>query len=109
MGSHPPPPRQAKALIRAYTKNITPGTIVTERDPSLLWELVLCIIQQGRLPRLMGGRSDPRLDIMGLLDNVASMPAVWVIHGMQDSIVCFPPCFVIYSVHGNLANFQGSG
>jgi acetyl esterase/lipase len=94
MGARPPPPRQAEALVRAYLKAMPPGALSTGRDPSPdLWELVLCIIQQGWLPRLMtrAAADDDerrRLDIMATLDTVQTMPPIWVIHGEQDSIVC---------------------
>jgi hypothetical protein len=87
MGSRPPPPRQAEAIIRTYIKSMKPEAVRTGCDPSDMWELVLCIIQQGWLPRLMGAKADERLDIMAVLDDIETMPPIWVIHGEQDSIV----------------------
>jgi acetyl esterase/lipase len=87
MGSRPPPPRQAEAIIRTYIKSMKPEAVRTGCDPLDMWELVLCIIQQGWLPRLMGAKADERLDIMAVLDDIETMPPIWVIHGEQDSIV----------------------
>lgn len=87
MGFQPLPSRDAEARVRSYVKAITPGTIVSSRDGADLWELLMCIIQQGWLPRLMGGRRDHRLDLMALLDEVQDMPAIWIIHGANDTVV----------------------
>jgi len=86
MGFQPLPSRDAEARVRSYVKAITPGTIVSSRDGADLWELLMCIIQQGWLPRLMGGRRDHRLDLMALLDEVQDMPAIWIIHGANDTV-----------------------
>ncbi|KAK5626219.1 hypothetical protein RRF57_001934 [Xylaria bambusicola] len=87
MGSRPPPSREAEKMIRTYLKAIKPGTIRAGSDPSEMWELLMCIMQQAYLPRLMRARIDKRLDVMENLDKVGKVPPMWIIHGLQDSFV----------------------
>ena len=89
LGTMPPPPRQAESLIRSYTKR-TKGTVRTAGNPSHMWELLLCMLQQGRVPSLMNARTDTRLDIISLLKQVRRLPPLWLIHGEEDSVVSFP-------------------
>lgn len=86
LGTMPPPPGQAERLIRAHIKR-TRGTIRTTGDPAHMWELLLCIMQQGRVPSLMNTRQDPRLDIVSLLNRVHKLPPLWLVHGKEDSVV----------------------
>ncbi|KAI1333950.1 putative polyketide synthase [Xylariaceae sp. FL0016] len=86
LGSWPPPPRQAEATIRSYIQR-TRGTVRTDGDPVEMWELVTCILQQGRLPRMMSQRPDPRLDVILAITKRKTLPPIWLIHGENDSIV----------------------
>lgn len=86
MGTMPPPPRRAEALIRSYAKN-TKGTVRTAGDPVHMWELLLCMLQQGRLLSLINARPDPRLDTVSLLKQAKRLPPLWLIHGEEDSVV----------------------
>ena len=127
LGSWPPPPRQAEALIRDYIRGIKPGTVRSEGDPADMWPMLLSIarewnfllpfssvrclsiraniyysfdnpltrggpithllIEQAWLPRLLGLRKNPRLDLTKTLDKVESIPPLWISHSEQDSIV----------------------
>ncbi|EPE28702.1 alpha/beta-Hydrolase [Glarea lozoyensis ATCC 20868] len=87
MGTRPPPPRQAEALIRDYIRNIEPGAVRTEGDPADMWPLLICIIQQAWLPRLLGVKSNPQLLLVPRLKHMESMPPLWLIHGEEDSII----------------------
>jgi len=87
MGSRPPSPRQAEAIIQNYLKNMKPGAIRTGCEPLDMWELVMCIFQQAYIPRLFGIKGNPVLNIMATLDRLETMPPVWVIHGQSDSLV----------------------
>ncbi|KAI0123371.1 putative polyketide synthase [Xylariales sp. AK1849] len=89
MGSRPPPSRQAEGMIRSYLKHMQPGTVRAGCDPSEMWELVMCIMQQAWLPRLMSAKTDNRLDVMENLDKADKAPPMWIIHGLQDSFA--PP------------------
>lgn len=89
LGTMPPVPRKAEALIRSHIKK-TKGTVRTTGDPAEMWELLLCMLQQGRVPSFMMARPDPRLDIMGLLKQVKQLPPLWIIHGKDDSVVRSP-------------------
>ena len=101
MGMRPPPPRQALAKIRAYIKNIRPGSVRTGCEPTAdMWELLLCILQQALLPRLfgmgVGERSSALEGIMETLDRRdEKMVPVWIVHGTNDTMVCLfgPPVF----------------
>ena len=84
-GSWPTPPRQAEAKIRAYVQR-TRGTVRTNGDVVEMWDLVACIIQQGRLPRMVMSRPDPRFDTMATMKR-RKLPPIWVVHGEQDSMV----------------------
>ncbi|KAI0124128.1 putative polyketide synthase [Xylariales sp. AK1849] len=86
LGSWPPPPRQAEATIRSYVQR-TRGTVRTHGDPVEMWELVTCILQQGRLPRMMNQRPDPRLDAIATIEKNRTLPPIWLIHGENDSVV----------------------
>jgi len=85
LGSLPPPPRQAEANIRSYIQR-TKGTVRTHGDVMEMWGLVACILQQGRLPRMVNQRLDPRLDTITSIKR-RSCPPIWVIHGQNDSVV----------------------
>ncbi|KAL4906189.1 Alpha/Beta hydrolase protein [Aspergillus multicolor] len=86
LGTMPPPPRQAEAQIRAYVQK-TRGTVRTRGDVLEMWGLVACILQQGRLPRMMAQRPDPRLDALKVIEKGTYCPPIWVIHGENDSVV----------------------
>lgn len=86
LGSWPPPPRQAEANIRSYIQR-TKGTVRTHGDVMKMWGLVTCILQQGRLPRMMNQRLDPRLDTIASIEMKKRCPPIWVIHGQNDSVV----------------------
>ncbi|KAK8110193.1 uncharacterized protein PG998_006650 [Apiospora kogelbergensis] len=88
LGAWPPPPRQAEAAIRLYLKQ-TRGTVRTDGDPVEMWELVTCIMQQGRLPRMLTQRPDPRLNAIATIAKYRRSPPIWLIHGENDSVV--PP------------------
>lgn len=90
LGTMPPVPRKAEALIRSHVKR-TKGSVRTAGDPAQTWELLLCMLQQGRLPSFMMARADERLDVMGLLKQVKKLPPLWLIHGKEDSVVCLSP------------------
>ncbi|KAH6649116.1 putative polyketide synthase [Truncatella angustata] len=86
LGSWPPPPRRAEATIRSYVQK-TRGKVRTDGDPTEMWELVTCILQQGRLPRMMNQRPDPRLDVIATIKKNGILPPIWMIHGENDSVV----------------------
>lgn len=85
LGSWPPPPRQAEAKIRAYVQR-TKGTVRTSGEVMEMWDLVACIVQQGRLPRMVNSRPDPRLDAIATIER-RGLPPIWAVHGEQDSVV----------------------
>ncbi|KAL2065355.1 hypothetical protein VTL71DRAFT_3025 [Oculimacula yallundae] len=93
MGTRPPPPRQAEALIRAYLKKFKEDGAKTRTgcEPGELWELTLCIFQQAYLPRLwwVKGESTPLSLMQGIEREEESkrMKPIWVIHGMNDTMV----------------------
>ncbi|KAM4066280.1 alpha/beta hydrolase fold domain-containing protein [Hirsutella rhossiliensis] len=87
LGTRPPPPRQAEALIRGYMRSSTPGSIRSQGDPTEMWQLVLSIAQQAWLPRLLGLASNERLNLTLMLDELECMPPLWIIHSVQDSVV----------------------
>ncbi|OCK74973.1 putative polyketide synthase [Lepidopterella palustris CBS 459.81] len=89
MGAPPFPPRQAEAKIRSYIKSMPPEAVRTTGDPTDMWELLRCILQQGWLPRLIDARPDARLDIFAMMEQTNVLPPIWFIHGEQDSVV--PP------------------
>ena len=108
LGSTPPPPRQAEAFIRAYVQR-TKGTTRSSGDPAEMWDLVACVLQQGRLPRMFERRRDGRLDLLGVIErgyyyddyegengDVNEMgigvrrgllAPMWIVHGTEDSVV----------------------
>ncbi|KAL4900999.1 hypothetical protein BDW74DRAFT_89610 [Aspergillus multicolor] len=102
MGRRPPPPKEALGRIRAYMKNIPRGSIRTGCEPtSDMWELLLCIAQQALLPRLFGKRSSEGKPVIeGLMDTLdkggCNMAPVWIVHGTNDTMVCFHPSFLSF-------------
>jgi len=88
LGTMPPAPRQAEAIIRSYAKK-NKGHVRTAGDPAHMWELLLCVMQQGRVPTFMNAWSDPRIDIISLLKEVKRIPPIWLIHGEDDTVVRF--------------------
>ena len=46
LGSMPPPPRQAEALIRDYIRGIKPGAVRSEGDPADMWPMLLSIARE---------------------------------------------------------------
>lgn len=50
LGSMPPPPRQAEALIRNYIRGIKPGAVRTEGDPADMWPMLLSVAREYRFP-----------------------------------------------------------
>ncbi|KAK8017707.1 hypothetical protein PG993_014033 [Apiospora rasikravindrae] len=85
MGSRAPPARQAERVIRSYLGTMKPGAVKVGCDPSEMWEMVMCIMQQAWLPRLMSAKTDRRLDVMENLAKAGEVPPMWIIHGLQDS------------------------
>lgn len=67
-----------------------PGAIRTSGDPVEMWEFLTCVLQQAYLPRWLGMKGDERLDVVGNLERVEVMPPIWIIQGMQDSVVSCP-------------------
>lgn len=45
LGSWPPPPREAQALIRNYIRDLKPGAVRLEGDPADMWPLLLSIMR----------------------------------------------------------------
>ncbi|EME41519.1 hypothetical protein DOTSEDRAFT_90348 [Dothistroma septosporum NZE10] len=88
MGTMPPSPGQAEARIRNYMKQKT-GNVRTAGDAAGMWDLLLCLLQQGRLTYLWTARPDSRLDAVSLLLQAKTLPSLWVIHGEDDSVI--PP------------------
>lgn len=86
LGSMPPPPRQAELIIRNYVQR-NRGMVRTGGNVMEMWELVTCILQQGRLPRMFHSRADPRLDTLETIVKVKQCPPIWVVHGDCDSVV----------------------
>nr|A0A345BJN2.1 RecName: Full=Probable carboxylesterase clz11; AltName: Full=Squalestatin S1 biosynthesis cluster protein clz11; AltName: Full=Zaragozic acid A biosynthesis cluster protein 11 [Curvularia lunata]AXF50645.1 hydrolase [Curvularia lunata] len=86
LGTMPPPPRKAEGLIRSYIKQ-SKGSVRTGGNPFDMWELLLCLLQQGRLISLMNIKPDSRLDTPFLLRQVGKLPPLWLIHGEDDSVV----------------------
>lgn len=86
LGTMPPAPRQAEAIIRSYAKK-NKGRVRTAGDPAHMWELLLCVMQQGRVPSFMNAWSDSRIDIISLLKEVKKIPPIWLIHGVDDTVV----------------------
>jgi pimeloyl-ACP methyl ester carboxylesterase len=86
LGTMPLPPRKAEGLIRSYIKQ-NKGSVRTVGDPVLMWELLLCLLQQGRLISLMNSKPDARLDTLSLLKQAKKLPPLWLIHGEDDSVV----------------------
>lgn len=85
-GVMPPPPRQAEAKIRAYIAQ-TKGNVRTTGNPVEMWELVICFIQQGWMPRLFSRNAGLRGDTLSMLKDAAAFPPLWVVHGRDDSLV----------------------
>ncbi|KAM0343562.1 hypothetical protein ACHAPU_008457 [Fusarium lateritium] len=86
LGSLPIPPRQAEADIRKYVQG-SKGTIRTQGDVLEMWGLVACIIQQGKLPRMMNRTPDARLNPTARMETTKTCPPIWVVHGREDSVV----------------------
>ncbi|KAL4874705.1 Alpha/Beta hydrolase protein [Aspergillus karnatakaensis] len=86
LGTMPPPPRQAEVEIRSYMQR-TKGTVRTRGDVLEMWGLVACILQQGRLPRMMLRKPDPRLDALATIESRKWCPPIWIVHGENDSVV----------------------
>ncbi|MCJ1299986.1 hypothetical protein MMC08_002780 [Hypocenomyce scalaris] len=87
LGCWPPPPRQAEAVIREYIRSIKPGAVRSEGDPVDMWPMLLSMAQQGWLPRFLGVKKNPQLDLTQTLDKVDSIPPLWISHSEQDSII----------------------
>ena len=92
MGSWPPPSRQAEVKIRAYIQS-TKGTIRTSSNPADMWELMMCILQQGWMPRLVQRKPDQRLDTIAVMEEKKALPPMWLVHGQDDSVVSLPAWF----------------
>jgi pimeloyl-ACP methyl ester carboxylesterase len=52
LGSWPPPPRQAEALIRDYIRGIKSGTVRSEGDPLDMWPMLLSLVRECFFPIL---------------------------------------------------------
>lgn len=87
LGKRPRPPREAEIILRNYIKEIKPGTVRTSGDVVEMWDFLTCVLQQAYLPRLLGMKSDERLDVMKGLEKVDTMPPIWLVQGEQDSVV----------------------
>ena len=91
LGKKPPPPWKAERIIREYVKNVKPGAIRTSGDPVEMWEFLTCVLQQAYLPRWLGMQKDQRLDVVGNLEKAGNLPPIWLVQGLQDSVVSQTP------------------
>ena len=66
-----------------------------------MWDLVACIVQQGRLPRMVTSRPDPRLDTIATIKK-NRLPPIWMIHGEQDSVVSLDEMGLASLLRGDL-------
>lgn len=90
LGQPPLPPRQAERIVRQYMQSVTPGIVRTAGDPAQMWELMVSMLQQGYCARFLGqSKGGPHeLDIIKALDSSEGLfPPIWVIHGLDDSVV----------------------
>ena len=96
LGKRPPPPWKAESIVREYVRGMKPGVVRTSGDPVEMWEFLTCVLQQAYLPRWLGVRGNERLDVMAMVERVEKMPPLWVVQGMQDSVVGWR--FIAFSV-----------
>ncbi|KAE8329431.1 putative polyketide synthase [Aspergillus sergii] len=87
MGQSPIPARQAEMTIRKYIRGIVPGAIRTATEPTALWYLLICMIQQGHYSRIFKTPHHEDLDIMKVLPGVDDVCPIWLMHGTGDTLV----------------------
>jgi len=72
-------------ILEEFLKTIEPGKIVTSAEPPARRQVVLSIVQQGRMLDLFG--VDESLFPMSVLQTLDDMPFVLILHGKDDMAV----------------------
>lgn len=84
---------QANAVIDDYLERNVRGEKVTVRVstlPDTMWPLAVSYIQAGRFIEAIGSRR--REQPMTLVEEAKTLPALWLVHGREDSVVSVPFC-----------------
>jgi hypothetical protein len=88
LGRPPIQARQAERTIQRYVRGILPGAIRTATDPLDLWDVFVCMIQQGYYSRILNGPGLGNLDTLKTLPGAEGFCPAWIIHGQDDTVVC---------------------
>lgn len=81
------PPAEATAFVEAYLSQIKPGSVRVSSPFPALMDLGDALKQTGRHREFMG--DDERLTINYCLRTAEKMPPIWIIQGIDDTIVSF--------------------
>ncbi|KAI9838859.1 MAG: hypothetical protein M1819_004066 [Sarea resinae] len=71
--------------LSSHIASMVPGQIVTSVDPPDRASLLMVAVQQGRYVELLG--SDPTLFPLEQLETAKKLPAMFIYHGTEDSVV----------------------
>ncbi|KAL5585718.1 hypothetical protein FOVSG1_013410 [Fusarium oxysporum f. sp. vasinfectum] len=71
------------SLTTKYIRSIKPGSIRLSSIPPQQWDLCLAILSEGRHRELVG--NDDKIYIVKNLENAKRIPAMWLVHGNEDT------------------------
>ncbi|KAI4718596.1 alpha/beta-hydrolase [Aureobasidium sp. EXF-10727] len=78
-------PQQPESEIDDYLRDMKKGAVRTETHPWELWLFICATVQAGRYLQFLGDGNG--VHAIDNLETTKSIPACWVIHGKEDSLV----------------------
>jgi acetyl esterase/lipase len=78
-------PQQPESEVDDYIKDMKKGAVRTETHPWELWLFICAVVQAGRYLDILGDADG--VHAIDNLETAKSVPACWIIHGEEDSLV----------------------
>jgi hypothetical protein len=78
-------PQQPESEIDDYIKDMKKGAVRTETHPWELWLFICAVVQAGRYLEFLGDAEG--VHAIDNLETAKSVPACWIVHGKEDSLV----------------------
>ena len=81
-------PQQPESEVDDYIRDMKKGAVRTETHPWELWLFICAVVQAGRYLDFLGDAKG--VHAIDNLETAKSVPACWIIHGQEDSLVSLP-------------------
>ncbi|KAK7582866.1 hypothetical protein V3481_012163 [Fusarium oxysporum f. sp. vasinfectum] len=73
------------SIVDEYLKRLKPGAIRLSSPFPQKWELMTAILDEGRLPEIMG--PDERMVLSTSMERSKCLPAIWIVQGEGDHLI----------------------